>query len=281
MLTFPSFPTPARIGLLGVAFDENSSYKRGSALAPQRIREAFFCDSSNLWTENETYLGADGIFADAGDITPSAERMPIETEQAAGKLYEAGLKVMAFGGDHSVTYPLVKAAAKVHPNLTILHFDAHPDLYDDFEGNPHSHASPFARIMESGLAKRLVQVGIRTINGHQREQAKHLGVEVLTMQRWRDVFNIQFDSPLYITFDMDCLDPAFAPGISHREPGGLSTREALSVIQSLQATIIGADVVELNPTRDPQNITEMVAAKIFKEIVAKMLESTKGTNAHE
>jgi arginase family enzyme len=125
--------------------------------------------------------------------------------------------------------------------------------------------------MESGLAKRLVQVGIRTINGHQREQANRFGVEVLTMQNWRDVFNIQFDSPLYVTFDMDCLDPAFAPGVSHWEPGGLSTREALSVIQSLNATIIGADVVELNPTRDPQNITEMVAAKIFKEIVAKML----------
>ena len=152
-----------------------------------------------------------------------------------------------------------------------MHFDAHPDLYDDFEGNPHSHASPFARIMEAGLAKRLVQVGIRTINGHQREQAKRFGVEVLTMQRWRNVFDLQFDSPLYITFDMDCLDPAFAPGISHREPGGLSTREALSVIQLLHANIIGADVVELNPTQDPLNVTEMVAAKVFKEIVAKML----------
>ena len=126
--------------------------------------------------------------------------------------------------------------------------------------------------MESGLAKHLVQVGIRTINGHQREQAKRFGVEVLTMQRWRDVFDLQFDSPLYVTFDMDCLDPAFAPGISHWEPGGLSTREALSVIQSLQANIIGADVVELNPTRDPLNLTEMVAAKIFKELAAKMLK---------
>ncbi|MBL0345899.1 agmatinase [Candidatus Villigracilis affinis] len=272
MRTFRPFPQQnTRIGLLGVAFDENSSYMRGAALAPQRIREAFFCDSSNQWTEDETYLGADRIFADAGDITPSQADMPIETEQAAGRLYEAGLKVMAFGGDHSVTYPLVKAAAKAHPNLSILHFDAHPDLYDNFEDNPHSHASPFARIMEAGLAKRLVQVGIRTINGHQREQANRFGVEVLTMKNWQDVFNINFDSPLYITFDMDCLDPAFAPGISHWEPGGLSTREALSVIQSLQANIIGADVVELNPTRDPLNVTEMVAAKVFKEIAAKML----------
>ncbi|MBI5953250.1 MAG: agmatinase [Chloroflexi bacterium] len=273
MNSFPPFPQEnARIGLLGVAFDENSSYKRGSVLAPQRIREAFFCDSANLWTEDETDLGADGLFADAGDIAPSAGEMPVAVEQAAGRFYEAGLKVIALGGDHSVTYPLVFAAATHHPELSILHFDAHPDLYDNFEDNPYSHASPFARIMEAGLVKRLVQVGIRTITGHQRQQAKRFGVEVLTMRNWRDVFDLQFDSPLYLTFDMDCLDPAFAPGISHREPGGLSTREALSVIQSLQVNIVGADIVELNPTQDPLNVTEMVAAKIFKEIAAKMLK---------
>ncbi len=273
MNKFPSFPqSDARIGLLGVAFDENSSYKRGPAFAPQKIRESFFSASSNLWTENETYLGAEGIFADAGDIAPSQEKMPAETEQAASRLYEAGLKVFALGGDHSVTYPLVKAAAGFYPALSILHFDAHPDLYDNFGNNPNSHASPFARIMELGLVKRLVQIGIRTINGHQREQANRFGVDVLTMQNWVDVFNIQFDSPLYLTFDMDCLDPAFAPGISHREPGGLSTREALNIIQSLRENIVGADLVEFNPTQDPSDLTGMVAAKIFKEIAAKMLE---------
>jgi len=278
MNKFPPFPQDkARIGLLGVAVDENSSYKRGPALAPPEIRDAFFCDSSNLWTENETYLGTDGIFADAGDIAPSQVDMPVETERAASPLYAAGLKVFAFGGDHSVTYPLVCAAAKYHPSLSILHFDAHPDLYDNFGDNPNSHASPFARIMEAGLVKRLVQVGIRTMNGHQREQAERFGVEVLTMQNWRDIFNIRFETPLYLTFDMDCLDPAFAPGISHREPGGLSTREALSVIQSLRANIAAADLVEFNPTQDPLNVTGMVCAKIFKEIVAKMLEGAPVT----
>lgn len=271
MPTFPPFPSPAKIGLLGIAYDESSSYKRGAASAPPKIREAFFCDSSNLWTENETYLGADGIFADAGDIAPTLATMAQDVERAASQIHAAGMKVLALGGDHSVTYPLVKAAANFHAGLTVLHFDAHPDLYDDFEGNPYSHASPFARIMESGLAKRLVQVGIRTINGHQREQAKRFGVEVLTMQNWRDVFNLQFDSPLYLTFDMDCLDPAYAPGISHREPGGLSSREALSVIQSLRANIVAADLVEFNPTQDVSGVTEMVCGKLFKEIVAKML----------
>jgi arginase len=273
MNKFPPFPQDkARIGLLGVAVDENSSYKRGPALAPPKIRDAFFCDSSNLWTENETYLGTDGIFADAGDIAPSQADMALETEHAASKLYAAGLKVFALGGDHSITYPLVRAAAKYHSSMSILHFDAHPDLYDNFENNPNSHASPFARIMGFGLVKRLVQVGIRTMNGHQREQANRFGVEVLTMQNWPDIFNIRFETPLYLTFDVDCLDPAFAPGISHREPGGLSTREALSVIQSLHANIVAADLVEFNPTQDPLDMTGMVCAKIFKEIVAKMLE---------
>jgi agmatinase len=271
MISFPPFPQDkARIGLLGVAYDESSSYLRGAALAPPRIREAIFCDSSNLWTENETNLGAEGLFADAGDLSPSLAEMPAEVERAAGEICSAGLKLFTFGGDHSVTYPLVRAAAQRHPKLGILHFDAHPDLYDNFENNPYSHASPMARIMESGLVTRLVQVGIRTMNGHQRGQAQRFGVEVLTMQSWRDVFDLHFDTPLYLTFDLDCLDPAFAPGVSHHEPGGLSTREALSVIQSLRAPVVAADLVEYNPTRDPAGVTAMVCAKLFKEIVAKM-----------
>ncbi len=273
MQILPPFPQEnARLGVLGAAFDENSSYKRGAALAPPLIRAAFLSDSSNLWTENETNLGAGSFFADAGDISPSQAGMPLETERAASRLYQAGLNVLALGGDHSISFPLVKAAAQFHPGLSILHFDAHPDLYENFENNPYSHASPFARIMEAGLAKRLVQVGIRAMNGHQRQQAIRFGVEVLTMQDWRKVFDLRFDSPLYVSFDMDCLDPAFAPGISHREPGGLSTREALSVIQSLRAQVIGADIVEFNPTQDPLGVTEMAAAKVFKELAAKMLE---------
>lgn len=272
MRQFPLFPQPnARIGLLGVAFDANSSFQRGAALAPPRIRAAFFSDSANLWTENGVDLGAPGLFADAGDIAPTQAAMPAATEQAARRLYDAGLHVLALGGDHSISYPLVRAAAAFHPALTILHFDAHPDLYADFDGNPFSHASPFARIMETGLVRRLIQVGIRTLNGHQREQAQRFGVEILTMHHWRDVFDLQFDTPIYLSFDMDCLDPAFAPGISHREPGGLSTREALSIIQALRAPVVAADLVECNPTQDPFAMTEMVAAKLMKEIVAIML----------
>ena len=263
----------ARIGVLGIAYDENSSYLRGPADAPPLIRAAFYSDSANLWSENGTDLGAEDLFVDAGDIAPSINRdMFIDIESAITHLLDHGLRPLSFGGDHAVTYPVVKAMSAHYPRLSILHFDAHPDIYDQFDGSRRSHASPFARIMESGLVERLVQIGIRTMVGHQREQAEKFGVEVVEMKDWRDDLIFSFDTPLYISFDMDCLDPAFAPGISHWEPGGFSTRQVLRVIQSLRGSIAGADIVEFNP-RVEARITAMTAAKVFKEIAAKMLET--------
>jgi len=165
----------------------------------------------------------------------------------------------------------VKAFAQRYSGLTIFHFDAHPDLYDEFEGNRLSHACPFARIMEPGLAKRLVQVGIRTINRHQREQAERFGVEVVEMRSLPAYEKLMADGPVYITFDMDVLDPAFAPGISHREPGGMSVREAIAHLHAIQGGIVGADIVEYNPVQDIAGMTATVAAKILKEILGKML----------
>ena len=121
------------------------------------------------------------------------------------------------------------------------------------------------------MAQRLVQVGIRTLNGHQREQIKRFGVEVVEMKDWRDDLIFEFDAPVYISFDMDGLDPAFAPGVSHREPGGLSTRQAVDVIQKLKGQVIGADIVEFNPRVDVLNMTAAVCAKLCKEIAGKML----------
>ena len=263
----------ARIGVLGIAYDENSSYLRGPADAPPLIRAAFYSDSANLWSENGTDLGAEDLFVDAGDIAPSINRdMFIDIESAITHLLDHGLRPLSFGGDHAVTYPVVKAMSAHYPRLSILHFDAHPDIYDQFDGSRRSHASPFARIMESGLVERLVQIGIRTMVGHQREQAEKFGVEVVEMKDWRDDLAFSFDTPLYISFDMDCLDPAFAPGVSHWEPAGFSTRQVLRVIQSLRGPIAGADIVEFNP-RVEARITAMTAAKVFKEIAAKMLET--------
>jgi arginase len=165
----------------------------------------------------------------------------------------------------------VKAVARRYPELTIFHFDAHPDLYDEYEGNRLSHACPFARIMEAGLAKRLVQVGIRTMNGHQREQAQKFGVQVVEMRGLPAYEKLKAAGAVYITFDMDVFDPAFAPGVSHREPGGMSVREAIAHLQLIEGEIVGADVVEYNPVQDVAGMTATVAAKIVKEILGRML----------
>jgi uncharacterized protein (DUF302 family) len=181
------------------------------------------------------------------------------------------LRPVCLGGDHSITLPIVRAFGRHVPGLTIIHFDAHPDLYDELEGNRLSHACPFARIMEEGAAKRLIQVGIRTMTGHQREQAKKFGVEVIEMRYLPALDRMKVDGPIYISFDMDALDPAFAPGISHREPGGLSTREALAHLQAISGRIVGADIVEFNPAQDNTQLTATVAAKLLKEILGKMI----------
>jgi agmatinase len=269
--------------LLGIPFDGQSSYLRGAGDAPPKIREALRCDASNMWTELGVDIGAAGTYEDAGDLSFSGEgwtrgeENPITSdafaaiEAGVGALIDSGKRPVSLGGDHSITYPIVKAVAQRYPGLTIFHFDAHPDLYDSFEGNRLSHACPFARIMEAGLAKRLVQVGIRTANGHQREQAGRFGVDVMEMRGLPALEELKASGPVYLTFDMDVLDPAFAPGVSHREPGGMSMREAIAHLHAIEGEIVGADVVEYNPVRDVDRLTATVAAKIVKEILGKMI----------
>jgi len=257
--------------LLGIPFDAYSSYLRGAGDAPPKIREALRCDASNSWSELGVDLGAAAAYGDAGDLEFSDKEAFAAIEAGVGALIDQGKRPVSLGGDHSITYPIVKAVARRYPELTIFHFDAHPDLYDEFEGNRLSHACPFARIMEAGLAKRLVQVGIRTLNRHQREQAERFGVEVVEMRALPAYEKLRASGPVYVTFDMDVLDPAFAPGISHREPGGMSVREAIAHLHAIEGEIVGADVVEFNPGRDVAGLTATVAAKMVKEILGKTI----------
>ena len=257
----------SKVALVGLPFDENSSFLRGSASGPRAIREALFSESSNLWTENGFDLSVPAWFADTGDVSAFDE-----IERPLLQLLEESRSPICLGGDHSVTYPILRAVSQKFDTISILHFDAHPDLYDDFGGNRYSHASPFARIMEEKLAIRLVQVGIRSMTGHQREQAQRFGVEVIEMKDWRDDLLLHLDAPIYVSVDMDALDPAFAPGVSHPEGGGLSTRQVVRIIQSISPGLVAADVVEYNPTKDISGITAAACAKIVKELAGKMLE---------
>jgi len=262
--------------LLGIPLDGNSSFLRGPAGAPGKIREALQCEASNHWSELGVDVGAPGVIGDAGDLLLSDSREKCgedfaEIERAVGALIEKGKRPLSLGGDHSVTYPILKAFARHYRELTIIHFDAHPDLYDEFEGSRVSHACPFARIMEEKLAGRLIQIGIRTLNRHQREQAERFGVEIIQMSALPAYAQLRIRELVYISFDMDVLDPAFAPGISHREPGGMSVREAVAHLHAIEGTIVGADIVEYNPAQDVSGMTATVAVKILKEIAGKMI----------
>jgi agmatinase len=221
-----------------------------------------------MWTE--LGLDVEGAYEDAGDVRWNGDAFPA-IEQAVEALLEKRQRPVCLGGDHSITYPIVRAFGRRFKDLTLIHFDAHPDLYEEFQGNRQSHASPFARIMEEKLAKRLIQVGIRTMNPQQKKQAERFKVEVFEIGRKRALEEVKTWCPVYVSFDMDVLDPAFAPGVSHREPGGMSVREVLEHLHSITATIVGADIVEYNPSRDVSELTATVAGKILKELLGKML----------
>ena len=263
------------VALLGVPWDAHSSFLRGPALAPRQIRAALHSGAMNLCTENGHDLGADARWHDLGDLAiPAGDEAALATiSGAASAVLRRGGRLLALGGDHAVSFPLLRAYDAAHPGLTVLHIDAHPDLYDELDGDRLSHACPFARALEEGRIARLVQVGIRTLNPHQRQQAQRFGVEVVEMRDWRPGMDLRLAGPLYLSLDLDALDPAFAPGVSHHEPGGFTTREVLGILQSLPVPLVGADLVEFNPVRDLIGITAALAAKLVKEILAQMLDA--------
>lgn len=261
--------------LLGLPYDASSSFLRGPAAAPPLIRKELGSEATNPWSEALIDLSAAGALADAGDLDlPASAEARARIEAGVERVHAGGGRVIALGGDHSVTYPVLRALGPCHPGLTLLHIDAHPDLNDIFEGDRFSHACPFARILEEGLVARLVQVGIRKMSPHQQAQAERFGVEVIDMRAWSAGVRPGLASgagPLYLSLDLDGLDPAFAPGVSHQEPGGLTTREVIGLIQQLPGPFVGADVVEYNPLCDLGGATARVAAKLVREIASRMI----------
>lgn len=250
------------VNLLGIPYDDKSSFKRGAAKAPNEIRKVLHDGSSNYMTE--TGIDISLVLKDYGDIqTADYQKISLQISEAI----DLKLPSVFLGGDHSITYPIVLALNKEHGKFDILHFDAHADIYDELDGDHFSHACPFARIMEDGLANSLVSVGIRNMPKHLLDQAKKFGIEIVMMKDIAKMKRLTFQNPLYISIDLDVLDPAFAPGVSHHEPGGLSTRELINLLHQIKAPIIGADIVELNPDRDPSGITAALAAKLLKEVV--------------
>jgi len=265
------------LAILGIPFDEKSSYLRGTAGGPDAIRASSTGRARNPETELGVDLERDTVIVDLGDVDTSGDvdKTFREIETAVTAILKKKARPILLGGDHSVSYPILKAMARAYRALDILHFDAHPDLYEDLYGDRLSHACPFARIMEDGLAESLVQVGVRAATANQRANARRYGVRMVEMKDFRDGLVLKFKNPLYISFDLDSLDPAFAPGVNHQEAGGLTTRQAIDLIHGLEARIVGLDVVELNPLRDPSGITASAAVKIIKEVAGMMVRKAR------
>lgn len=269
--------TATPVALLGVPWDTHSSTGPGAAAGVAAIRRALADDAGNPYAESGLDILRPDVLADVGDVDLSDEaRAADEITAAVVRQLDAGRRVLALGGDHAVSFPLVRGFADRHPAPSIVHIDAHPDLYDDFEGDPLSHASPFARIMEAGLAARLTQIGIRASGPHLRDQARRFGVETFGPDQVAAAIAALPAGPVYLSIDLDGLDPAVAPGVKHYEPGGLTVREVLAVIAAIQGPIVGADIVELCPERDHWEMTAKVAAKLVKEITARMWTGADG-----
>ncbi len=260
------------VTLLGFSWDASSSYARGPALAPNIIRSLLFNEASSPYSLSGVDI-SDAIAAyDFAELPAEAEVSRTAITDRVAKVVGEQNKPLSYGGDHSVTYPILRAMKEAHGALNILHIDAHPDLYEEFEGDRYSHACPFARAIEDGCVNNLVQVGIRSASPAQRVFGKKHDVVMLGAE---EVDSIPYDkliAPLYVSIDLDGIDPAFAPGVSHPEPGGLTVREVLSMLSTLPASPVGADIVEYNPERDINLMTAHVAARLTKELAAAMTQ---------
>lgn len=239
-------------------------------MGPKAIRELAI--SLNTCTERGLDL-IDVDAVDCGDLALSnrVKQAFANIESNVSKIIESGSVAIVLGGDHSITMPCFEAALKHHPNLRLLYFDAHPDLYPDYEGDPYSHACSTYHILnlEGMRGDRVTQVGIRASTPSQQEVAGKS--EIQTIPAWEvDGFVYQSNDPVYLSFDIDVLDPAYAPGCGNPVPGGISSRQAFNLIQSIRAPIVAMDVVEVNPLLDLHGITALAAARVVVECLGVM-----------
>jgi len=261
----------ATLVFVGLPDDSRSSYRRGSAAAPARIRLAY--DGRSFNSAPETGVDLDSAVCDLGDWDPARdfETTAARWRDAAVALYREGRVPFFAGGDHAVTVPVVRALAALDRPVHVIQVDAHGDLYPEYDGDPSSHACTGARILEMDHVASLTQYGVRTLNAPQRElAARHSGR--LRIHEARDLLGplppperIAPSDPVYVTVDLDAFDPAHAPGVSHPVPGGLIPRQALDLLHALPGRLAGMDAVEVNPRFDSHDRTAILAARILHE----------------
>ncbi len=250
------------IMLLGCPLDATSSFRGGTKFAPESIRKA-------SWTL-ETYspylkLDLEDIpFRDAGDLElphGDLEGSLEIIEGAVADIMERNEKPLLFGGEHLVSYPIMKAVKGSFPSVQVVHFDAHCDLREEYEGQRLSHATVMKLIRELGVAG-MFQIGVRSGTRQEFEELLPVDSPASLAQR------LDSGAPVYVSFDLDVLDPSLAPGVTTPEPGGLMFREVMEYLNVLKGMdIVGADVVELAPDYDATFVSSVCASKVARELI--------------
>jgi agmatinase len=271
------------VALLGVPFDGGVSYRPGPRFGPQEIRQ-----HSRLIRPYNPALGVRPFdvlrVADAGDVDVNPldiEDTHVRIERALDPIIAAGAVPVCVGGDHSISLAALRSVARKHGPAGMVHVDAHQDMWDSYFGNRYFHGAPFRRAVEEGLldTRRALQIGIRgpVYGPEDFDFATRHGIRVIRGEEvarqgieWvKSQIGAVHGGPVYLSFDIDGIDPAFAPGTGTPEVGGLTSREALELVRALAGLqVVGADLVEVSPLYDHGNITSMLAANILFEIVS-------------
>jgi agmatinase len=256
------------IVLFGAPLDLTSSYRSGTRLGPQQIRAAGeVLEDYSLALDRDVRLVK---VIDQGDLDLPPDNLEAgltRIEEEAARALDKGMAFVALGGEHLITLPLVQAALARYPDLALLQIDAHADLAETYEGKPLTHATVIRRVAELLGPRRVVQLGIRSATAEEvafaRRQTHLFPDPPADMAR---VLKILSGRPVYLTIDIDVVDPAFAPGVSTPEPGGWSSGDLFHVLSRIaNLEIVGMDLVEVCPPYDPAGITATLAAKALRE----------------
>ncbi len=281
----------ADIAIVGVPFDAGVSYRSGARFGPNHIRES----SRLLRPYNPAQDASPFALAqvvDAGDIAANPFDIAEAVEQiGAGmdELLARNLKPVVLGGDHTIAYPIIKSLNNIYGPVTVIHFDAHLDTWDTYFGAPLTHGTPFRRASEDGLLdmSSCLHVGIRgpLYTDQDLTDDTALGFQVITAASIDTIGSAGViekmlkrvgNKPVYVSIDVDVMDPAFAPGTGTPEIGGLSSREMLTIIRSLErVNLIGADIVEVSPQYDNAQITGIAAANLAYELITILARRNK------
>ena len=281
------------IAILGIPFDAGTSYRPGARFGPQSIRQASRHLRTQYHPSYDTEPFVEQQVADAGDISCN----PFNIEEAVGQIQMAATEmlgkvdsIISLGGDHTIALPLLRAVNHFHGPVALVHFDAHLDTWDTYFGAPYTHGTPFRRAAEEKLFldHASMHVGIRgpLYSRDDLDNDEELGFKVVHCDEFQKegldhvasrIKERVGDNPMYLSIDIDVLDPAHAPGTGTPEIAGISSRELLGVLREFNGlNIISADVVEVSPAYDHAELTSLAAATIVYEIINLLARTNSG-----